>query len=216
MRYTFDNYIVGDTNRLIYSVCQEVAIKPGVQEMNPLFIYGESGVGKTHLVKAIQHYVQEHNRNSNVVYIGADEFTHEFVSAIKKREQKLFKKKYRTSDLLILEDVQLLSERVATGDVFLKRVEELRNQGKQLIVTSDRAPQKLNCENVKFKGIMQWGLDFSDDIYEYIAQKLPDNPRILIGAINRLTFGIRSGAYECEGGLTRQIVDRELEYTIND
>ena len=238
-RYSFDNFIVGKCNRMVYKSCLSVSEKPGRGEMNPLFIYGETGSGKTHIVKALGEYAKEKNPDILINYYQIDEFTCELVEAIRKEKTVEFKKKIRQSDILIIEDIQYIKGKEVTSDVFIKTLEYLRFMEKQVVLTSDRKPQKLNSGNAKFDSIMKWGLVIelkqldpitkyeilktyakrnkvesflSDELYKYMVDILPNNPRILMGAINKLTNRITVCADKGEGELTYRMAIKELDY----
>ncbi len=145
-RYTFDNFVVGTTNQVIYAAARAVAEAPAVR-FNPLFIYGGSGLGKTHLLHAIGNYIWEHKTtNLNIVYVTCEQFTNAFVEAVRVRHEKgmdAFHKKYRQADVLLIDDIQFISNKKGVQEEFFNTFNDLYQAGKQIIISSDRPPKDI-------------------------------------------------------------------------
>ncbi len=144
-RYTFENFVVGTTNQVIYAACRAVAEQPG-KRFNPLFIYGGVGLGKTHLLHAIGNYIWEHKtQNINIVYITCEDFTNDFLEALRKKQDTLseFREKYRNADVLLVDDIQFIANREKTQEEFFHTFNNLYQAGKQIIISSDRQPKDI-------------------------------------------------------------------------
>lgn len=216
--YTFENYVVGNSNKLAHATAMAVADSPG-QTYNPLFIYGASGLGKTHLMHAIGNYIEQ-NANKKVLYVTSDQFIDDF-SKISRRDPNqsnfdyadYFKNKYRTIDVLIIDDIQFLATTQKTQEEFFHTFNVLYNDNKQIIISSDRSPNDLKSLEERLKTRFCWGLtvdiyppelelrknilrkkiqssnllpEIDDDVIEYIAANMASDVRKLEGAINRL------------------------------
>lgn len=209
-RYTFDSFIVGPFNELPHAAACAVSKNPGAV-YNPLFIYGGVGLGKTHLLQATGNEVVKNFPEKKIKYISSEKFTSEVVSAIKNREMEAFKSRYRATDVLIIDDIQFLAGREKTQDEFFHIFNILYENNKQIILSSDRPPKSIQslAERLRsrFEGGMTAdislpdfetrvailktkaqakGVDFSEDIYQYISSSIPRNIRELEGALNRL------------------------------
>lgn len=216
--YTFNNYIVGESNRLAQMTAMAVAENPGMV-YNPFFIYGKSGVGKTHLMNAIGNYIQE-NSNKTVLYVSIDTFINDFINIniARKNEDnselvEQFKNKYRNVDVLIIDDIQLLSNATKTQGEFFNTFEYLHQSNKQIIVSSDRSPDDLKLLEDRLRTRFAWGLTvcisppdydlrikilrnkligleigtmMTDEVLEYIANNFDSDVRHLEGALNTI------------------------------
>lgn len=216
--YTFNNYIVGESNRLAQMTAMAVAENPGMV-YNPFFIYGKSGVGKTHLMHAIGNYIQE-NSNKTVLYVSIDTFINDFINIniARKNEDnselvEQFKNKYRNVDVLIIDDIQLLSNATKTQGEFFNTFEYLHQSNKQIIVSSDRSPDDLKLLEDRLRTRFAWGLTvcisppdydlrikilrnkligleigtmMTDEVLEYIANNFDSDVRHLEGALNTI------------------------------
>lgn len=211
--YTFDNFIVGSKNEFAYTACKSVAINPNsnVKPYNPLFIYGPSGLGKTHLLMAIKNEVKRQNPNLNIVYISSETFTNDLVYALGNKTIKDFHLKYRHADFFLIDDIQFLSGKDRSQEEFFHTFNELYKEGKQIVITSDRPPKDINILEDRLKNRFEWGLladistpdletriaiikrkaellhlDIHDDIVSFIATKLKNNIRQLEGAVKKM------------------------------
>lgn len=209
-QFTFDNFVVGPSNRFAHSASIAVSKNPG-QVYNPLFIYGPSGVGKTHLLYAIANDIRRQNPEANIVYIKGDEFTNELISAIASGKNVEFRNKYRESDLFLIDDIQFIAGKESTQEEFFHTFNTLYESKKQIVLTSDRPPRDIATLEDRLKTRFEWGLtadvqppDFEtrmaiikrkaelvglsvpDNVCEFIAQKLKSNIRQLEGTVKKL------------------------------
>ena len=242
-KYTFDSFIVGDSNKFAYKASRVVAEAPG--EYNPLFLYGESGVGKTHLMHAIGNYLVK-NTNKKVLYVASDKFVDEYTkifrSSDKNNFEKIdsFKEKYRNIDVLIIDDIQFLGNAPKGQEEFFHVFEELHNAGKQIIIASDRSVDDLNSFENRLLTRFNWGLtanittpdyelrvniiknklafkeaasDIPEDVIEYIANNFDSDIRKLEGAITRV-LAYSSMLYK--GKITLDIANEALRESLKD
>ena len=149
--YTFENFVIGDSNRMAYSTAVAVAETPGKSHLNPLFIYGKSGLGKTHLMCAIKHYINENMPHLKCVYVDSHDFLNEYTDSViqhdkEKTSYKNFKKKYINADVLLIDDVQFFQGKTQTLDIVFQIFNQLTNQGKQIVLSADRAPKNINID----------------------------------------------------------------------
>ncbi len=212
--YTFDTFIVGSKNKFAYSACQSITDPKNFQnkQYNPLFIYGPSGLGKTHLLMAIKNELQQKAPQLNVIYTSCETFVNELIIAIKKQNTDEFHTKYRSlADFFLIDDIQFLSGKESSQEEFFHTFNELYQGGKQIVITSDRPPKDINILEDRLKTRFEWGLladigapDFEtrvaiiqrkaellhielpDDIINFIATKLKTNIRQLEGAVNKI------------------------------
>lgn len=216
-RYTFDTYVVGSGNRLAHAACQAVAEKPA-RAYNPLFLYGGVGLGKTHLLHAIGNAC--HASGLNVLYVSSEEFTNDLIAAIRTHTTQAFREKYRSADVLLIDDIQFIAGKESTQEEFFHTFNTLHGQDKQIIVSSDRPPKSLVTLEERLRSRFEWGLtadiqapdletrlailrskaertgrNISDEILESIAQRVQSNIRELEGALNRIiAYADLSGA----------------------
>ncbi len=216
-RYTFDTYVVGSGNRLAHAACQAVAEKPA-RAYNPLFLYGGVGLGKTHLLHAIGNAC--HASGLNVLYVSSEEFTNDMINAIRTHTTQAFREKYRSADVLLVDDIQFIAGKESTQEEFFHTFNTLHGQDKQIIVSSDRPPKSLSTLEERLRSRFEWGLtadiqapDFetrlailrskaertgrhiSDEILESVAKQVQSNIRELEGALNRIiAFADLSGS----------------------
>lgn len=153
--YTFDSFIVGPSNQMAYNAALAVASKPGVQ-YNPLFIYGGTGLGKTHILQAIGNHALENDKT--VIYVTIEQFMNDFIFSINKKNMEHFREKYRNCDLLLIDDVQFLSGKESTQEEFFHTFNELHNAKKQIVMTSDRLPSQIAGLVDRLKSRFEWGL----------------------------------------------------------
>ena len=156
-QFTFDNFVVGPSNRFAHSASIAVSKNPG-QVYNPLFIYGPSGVGKTHLLYAIANGIRRQNPEANIVYIKGDEFTNELISAIASGKNVEFRSKYRESDLFLIDDIQFIAGKESTQEEFFHTFNKLYEEHKQIVMTSDRKPSDMLTLEDRLRTRFEWGL----------------------------------------------------------
>jgi len=206
-KYTFDTFVNGDNSKFAYSAAMAIAEKPG-NEYNPLFIYGGPGLGKTHLMQSVGNYIVSTNPNARVIYITSEAFTNELISAIRQKNQDKFKEKYRNVDVLLIDDIQFISDKTQTQEEFFHTFNNLYGDNKQIVITSDRPPKEIEKLTDRLRTRFEMGLladisspkyetrvailhkkaadagcVISDDIIHYIANNLTSNVRELEGAL---------------------------------
>ena len=209
--YTFDHFIVGNSNRFAHAAAVAVADNPG-KVYNPLFIYGNSGLGKTHLLMAIGNAIHDRMPEASIVYIKGDEFTNQLIHAIRNGTQEDFHNKYRNVDLLLVDDIQFIAGKQQTQDEFFHTFNNIYEAGKQIVITSDRPPLEMATLDDRLRTRFEWGLMadiqppdletrmaitrnkaaqlgliLSDEAVSYIAEKITSNIRRLEGVIKKLT-----------------------------
>ena len=209
--YTFDRFIVGNSNKFAHAAAIAVAEKPG-ETYNPLFIYGNSGLGKTHLLLSIGQYIHEHSPEKKIEYIKGDDFTNQMVKSLKEGTAEEFRKKYRNVDLFLVDDIQFIAGKTATQNEFFHTFNNIYEAGHQIVITSDRPPMEMALLDDRLRtrfegGLMadiqppdietrmaiirnkatQLGLVLSDEAVDYIAENITTNIRQLEGVIKRLT-----------------------------
>ncbi len=212
-RYTFDTFVVGKTNQFAHSACVAVAESPG-EAYNPLFIYGGAGLGKTHLMHSIGHYVLAHDPGKKVLYVTSEQFTNEVIECIRSKtasSMSRLRDKYRKVDVLLIDDIQFIIGKDATQEEFFHTFNELHSAGKQIVLSSDRPPREMETLDERFRSRFEWGLiadiqppDYETrmailrsyaensmrkvdgSILEYIAANIKSNIRELEGAYNKI------------------------------
>ena len=211
--YTFDTFVVGNNNRFAHSASLAVAESPG-EAYNPLYIYGGPGLGKTHLMHSIGHFIIDQNPDTKVLYVTSEEFTNEVIESIRNGNSSAmtkFRDKYRTVDVLMIDDIQFIIGKESTQEEFFHTFNTLQTQGKQIILTSDKPPKEMETLEERIRSRFEWGLmadigtpdyetrmailrkkaetdsfDIDDDILNYIASNISSNIRELEGALNKL------------------------------
>ena len=209
--YTFDNFIVGNSNKFAHAACTAVAERPA-SNYNPLFIYGPSGLGKTHLMSAVVNEIKRKKPNIRVVYIKGDEFTNEMIDCIAKNKMNKFHNKYRSCDILLIDDVQFIAGKESTQEEFFHTFNTLYEERKQIILSSDRPPKDIQTLEERLKTRFEWGLIadiqppdlelriaiikkkaeqvsvvLPNDVLTFLAENLRSNIRQIEGAIKRLS-----------------------------
>ena len=231
--YTFETFVVGNNNRFAQSASLAVAESPG-EAYNPLYIYGGPGLGKTHLMHSIGHFILEQNPNTKVIYVTSEEFTNEVIESIRNgnaSSMTKFRDKYRTVDVLMIDDIQFIIGKERTQEEIFHTFNALQTQGKQIILTSDKPPKEMETLEERIRSRFEWGLmadigvpdyetrmailrkkaesdkfNIDDDILNYIATNIKSNIRELEGALNKLlAFNNLENT-----PITMEIAEREL------
>jgi len=235
--YTFETFVVGNSNRFAQSAALAVAESPG-ETYNPLYIYGGPGLGKTHLMHSIGHFILNQNPNSKVIYVTSEQFTNEVIDSIRNgnaSSMTKFRDKYRTVDVLMIDDIQFIIGKESTQEEFFHTFNALQSQGKQIILTSDKPPKEMETLEERIRSRFEWGLmadigipdyetrmailrkkaesdgfEIDNEILNYIANNIKSNVRELEGALNKLL------AYNnlCHELITMEIAQKELQNII--
>lgn len=224
-KYVFESFVIGSSNRFAHAAAVAVAEAPA-KAYNPLFIYGDSGLGKTHLLHAIGHYSQNLFHGARVRYVSSEEFTNDFINMIRDGKQDGFRRRYRDVDVLLVDDIQFLENKEGTQEEFFHTFNTLHNASKQIVISSDRAPKRLVTLEDRLRSRFEWGLltdvqppeletriailrrkaiqeglNAPPEVLEYIASRISTNIRELEGALIRVT---------AFASLNRQSVDLQL------
>ena len=157
-KYTFENFIVGESNKHAHATCTAVADLPSQDNFNPLFLYGGSGLGKTHLIQSIAHYILQHDENAKVLYVTSETFTNEIIDAIKQNKTDEFRAKYRQVDVLIIDDIQTIIGKERTQEEFFNTFNFLYEAKKQIIISSDRPPREIKQLDERLRSRFEWGV----------------------------------------------------------
>jgi chromosomal replication initiator protein len=231
-KYTFETFVIGSSNRFAHAAAVAVAEAPA-KAYNPLFVYGDSGLGKTHLLHAIGHYAQSLYQGLKVRYVSSEEFTNDFINMIRDGKQDGFRRRYRDVDVLLVDDIQFLENKEGTQEEFFHTFNTLHNAEKQIVISSDRAPKRLVTLEDRLRSRFEWGLQTDvqppeletriailrkkavqdrlnapPEALEYIASRISTNIRELEGALIRVT---------AFASLNRQSVDLQLaEFVLKD
>ena len=241
-RYTFDTFVVGSNNRFAHAASLAVAESPGTL-YNPLFIYGGAGLGKTHLMQSIAHYILRNDPSVRVLYVTSETFTNDLIDSLKGKKNAEFKEKYRSIDVLMIDDIQFLIGKESTQEEFFHTFNYLYETGKQVIITSDKPPKDFTNLEERLRSRFSVGLPvdvsapdyetrvailhkkeetentkISDDIINYIAENINTNIRELEGALNRITAFKRLSNKEITLNMAedvlRDIINNHKEFTM--
>lgn len=213
LKYKFDTFVVGSNNKLAHSASLAVAESPG-EVYNPLYLYGGAGLGKTHLMHSIGHFILERNPDTKVLYVTSENFTNEVIDCIRSGDalkMNKFREKYRTVDVLMVDDIQFIIGKESTQEEFFHTFNTLHSAGKQIILSSDKPPKDMETLEERFRSRFEWGLiadiqppdyetrmailkknaenynkDIDDEVFKYIAENIKSNIRELEGAFNKI------------------------------
>ena len=231
-KYTFETFVVGNNNRFAHAAALAVGDSPG-EAYNPLFLYGGVGLGKTHLMHAIGNRILQNNRKANVLYVTSEKFTNQLINAIKDYKNETFRNKYRNIDVLLIDDIQFISGKDRVQEEFFHTFNALHEEGKQIIISSDKAPKDIALLEDRLKSRFEWGLlaDLSNPDYETrlaILRKKAQDERIIVDdhILSNIANKIDSNIRELEGvfnkivaiaSLNNEPISIELaEKTINE
>lgn len=219
-RYTFEHFVIGKSNELAYAAADAVAQAPG-RVYNPLFIYGETGLGKTHLMQAVGHEILRRLPTTRILYIGTEQFTNEYVAAIQTRKTQDFRRRFRETDLLLVDDVQFLKGKEATQEEFFHTFNALYEAGRQIVMTSDRSPSEIPGIEARLVSRFQWGMvadielpDLEHRIailqqkahMDHLEQTIPEP------VIRFIAEHIRSNVRELEGSVIKLLAYASLKH----
>ena len=238
-KYKFDTFVVGNNNKFAHSACLAVAESPG-NAYNPLFIYGGPGLGKTHLMHSIGHFILEQNPEMKVLYVTSESFTNEVIESIRSGNATAMTKlreKYRTVDVLMIDDIQFIIGKESTQEEFFHTFNVLHSAGKQIVISSDKPPKEMETLEERFRSRFDWGLiadiqppdyetrmailkknaenfnrKIDDEIFQYIATNIKSNIRELEGAFNRI---IAKSKIENQSEITLDLAEDALKDIIN-
>ena len=218
-RYTFSSFVVGNNNRLAHAAALAVTEAPGAS-YNPLFLYGGAGLGKTHLMHAIGNEIIKNNRGFKILYVTSEQFTIDFVNAIKDNTNEKFRNKYRTVDVLLIDDIQFISKKEGVQEEFFHTFNALQEKGKQIVISSDKPPRDIPLLEERLKSRFEWGLiaDISAPDYETrlaILRKKADLEKIVIDTeiLANIATKVDSNIRELEGALNKLVSIASLTKT---
>jgi chromosomal replication initiator protein len=216
-RYTFPQFIVGKNNELAHAACMAVSAKPG-QAYNPLFIYGGVGMGKTHLLQAIGHHVCRDNTNAKVQYVTCERFTNEFIQAVRSGAAGDFKDRYRTVDVLLIDDIQFLTGKEGTQEEFFHTFNTLHQNNKQIVIASDRPPKDIQTLESRLQSRFEWGMmiditkpDFETRVAILEAKAREKNYPLSTEILHMMAGAIQSNIRELEGALNKIIAYHQFK-----
>ena len=230
-KYVFDTFVKGKTNEFAHAAAVAVAENPGSTHYNPLFIYGGVGLGKTHLMQAIGNYIAENNKDYKILYVQSETFTNELIAAIKSGKNLDFRNKYRTNDILLIDDIQFIEQKESTQEELFHTFNTMYEAGKQIVITSDQPPRDLKTLEDRLRSRFGWGLvaditlpDFETrtaiiekkteadgmivplDILHYLAKNIISNVRDMEGALNKIIAMARLSDKDLDLSLAKEVV----------
>lgn len=222
-KYTFENFVVGGSNRMAHAVCAAVAEEPGTVPMyNPLFLYGGVGLGKTHLIHAIKNYINENNPDIKIALVTSENFTNELVEAIRENKPFEFREKYRKMDVLLIDDIQFIAGKKSIEEEFFNTFNVLHEANKQIVITSDRPPEEIKTLEERLISRFKWGLqcdiqppDFDTKLAILKNKSKEINLSIDDKILYRICESVNSNIRELEGALNRiaaykSLVNKEI------
>lgn len=229
-KYTFDTFIIGDSNRHAHATCVAIAEAPA-SSYNPLFIYGGAGLGKTHLMQAVAHQILKNNPNSKVLYVPSEVFTNEVIESIKHNKNEEFREKYRNLDVLLIDDIQFIIGKDSTQNEFFNTFNILYNSNKQIIISSDKPPKDMETLEERIRSRLEWGvpvdiqspdyetrmailrnkaeldnINVPDEVLQYIANNIVSNVRELEGALNKISVYSKLGNEQINKDMAEDIL----------
>jgi chromosomal replication initiator protein len=219
-RYTFDNFVIGKSNELAAAAAHAVSQAPG-RVYNPLFLYGDTGLGKTHLMQAVAHTVMERQPETRITFIGTEQFTNEMIGSIRERTTQEFRRRYRETDLLLVDDVQFLKGKESTQEEFFHTFNALYEAGRQIILTSDRPPSEIPGLEARLVSRFQWGMvadielpDLEHRIAILRNKALIDHLEMTIpeDVIRFIAEHVRSNVRELEGSIIKLLAYASLKH----
>lgn len=218
-KYTFETFVVGNNNRFAHAAALAVGNEPG-KSYNPLFLYGGVGLGKTHLMHSIGNRILENNSNSNVLYVTSEKFTNQLINAIKDNKTEIFRNKYRNIDVLLIDDIQFIAGKDRVQEEFFHTFNTLREDGKQIIISSDKPPRDIEFLEDRLKSRFEWGLlaDISCPDYETrlaILRKKAQDENIVIedSILSDIATKIDSNIRELEGVFNKIVARASLTHS---
>ncbi len=236
-KYIFESFVRGKSNELAYAAAVAVSEAPGTTTYNPLFIYGGVGLGKTHLMHSIGNYILDENVNTKVLYTTSETFTNELIASIRERKNQEFRNKYREIDVLLIDDIQFISEKEGTQEEFFHTFNALYNASKQIVITSDKPPKEMKSLEDRLRSRFACGLivditlpdfetrtailekkaefdhlDISKDVLKFVAKSVVSNIRDLEGALNKVAAYAKLSIT----GITIDLAEKALKDIINE
>ncbi len=215
-KYVFNEFIVGNSNKLAHAAAVAIAENPAKQ-YNPFFLYGNSGLGKTHLMQAIGHYIINQNKDAKVVYISSEQFTNEMIESIKNGSQEKFRNKYRYADVFLVDDIQFIGGKEGTQEEFFHTFNALHSSNKQIVISSDRPPHEISTLEDRLRSRFEWGLttdiqapDFETRIAILRKKAEKDNVDIPIEVFDYIAKNVKSNIRELEGALNKVVAYSSL------